>query len=132
MNKILIDTNVFIDHLRGYEPATDFLLKSIEGYFSIQVSTITEMELYAGAKVTASEAKKIDDLLSCYVKLCVDSMISKTAGELLRLYRKQGLTPIDALIASSALITDSILVTNNIKHFQIVEKLLTLQPYPTE
>ena len=132
MNKILIDTNVFIDHLRGYEPASDFLVKASQGYFSIMISTITEMELYAGTRLTDSEIKKIDELLSYYVKLNVNSAISKTAGELLRFYRNQGLSPIDALIASSALDTGSILVTNNIKHFQNIEKLLTLQPYPTE
>jgi len=44
-------------------------------------------------------------------------------------HRRQGLTPVDALIAASAISADAILVTRNVKHFRMVDNLLTLQPY---
>jgi len=44
-------------------------------------------------------------------------------------HRSQGLTPVDALIAASAISADAILVIRNVKHFSLVENLLTLQPY---
>ena len=48
MDKILLDSDILIDHLRGYEPARQYLKRfevgEVEGYLSI----ITVAELAAG------------------------------------------------------------------------------------
>jgi len=44
---MLIDTNIFVDHLRGYTPAVKFF-ESLKGKENILFSAITEAELIAG------------------------------------------------------------------------------------
>lgn len=129
MNKLLIDTNVLIDHLRGFRNATDFLLKVIEVGNDLHISTLTEMELFAGKNISEKENADLVNLLNSFDIIHVNSAIARKAGELLRLYYYNGLAPVDALIASSAIYTKSILVTKDIKHFSLVKGLLTLQPY---
>jgi len=129
MNKLLIDTNVFIDHLRGYSKATEFLLQVFEAGNVIHISTLTEMELFAGRNISKEDTTEIVNLISKFEVIPVNSKISRKAGELLRLFKQNGLSPIDALIASSAISSESILVTKDLKHFSPVKGLLTLQPY---
>ena len=129
MNRVLVDTNIFIDHFRGYEPAAAFLVKIFDGGYSPVISTLTEMELFAGSMVKDSDAAEIDNLLSRFEIVAVNSATSRMAGKMLGKHRRQGLTPVDALIAATAISSDAILVTRNIKHFNMVDNLLTLQPY---
>lgn len=129
MNKLLIDTNVFIDHLRGYSKATDFLLQVIEAGDVVHISTLTEMELFAGSVMSKEKTEEIINLTNKFDVVFINSAIARKAGELLRLYKHNGLAPIDALIASSAINTESIIVTKDLKHFSLVKGLLTLQPY---
>lgn len=129
MNRVLIDTNIFIDHFRGYKPAAAFLIKIFDGDYSPVISTLTEMELFAGSMVKDSDAAEIDNLLSRFEIVAVNSATSRMAGKMLGKHRRQGLTPVDALIAATAISSDAILVTRNIKHFNMVDNLLTLQPY---
>jgi len=129
MNNILIDSDVFIDHLRGYRPATDFL-RRVSGEYSGHISVLTEMELLAGTMPRKEEKEMIESLLRYFPSIPVSSVIARKAGQLLRTYRPKGLAPVDAIIASTALELKAILVTNNVKHFNRIEGLLTLQPYP--
>ena len=46
-NMMLIDTNVFVDHLRGYAPAVAFF-ESLTSKDNVLFSAITEAELVAG------------------------------------------------------------------------------------
>lgn len=87
------------------------------------------MELFAGSLVADSDAAKIDNLLNKFEIVPVNSATSRMAGKMLIQHRRQGLTPVDALIAASAISADAILVTRNVKHFRMVDNLLTLQPY---
>ncbi len=129
MNRVLIDTNIFIDHFRGYKPAATFLVKLFDGDKIPLISTLTEMELFAGSSVSDADAANINDLLGKFDIVSVNSAISRIAGKLLSKYRTQGLAPVDALIAASAISAGAILVTKNVKHFSLIGNLLTLQPY---
>ncbi len=129
MNRVLIDTNIFIDHFRGHKPAATFLGRLFDGGYYPIISTLTEMELYAGSQISDSDAAAIDNLLSKFEIAAVNSAISRMAGNMLSEYRSKGLTPVDALIAASAISADAILVTKNVRHFSMVDNLLTLQPY---
>ncbi|MGE5483909.1 MAG: type II toxin-antitoxin system VapC family toxin [Ignavibacteriales bacterium] len=130
MTSILIDTDILIDHLRGFPPATDFLRRVFEGEYSGQISVLTEMELLAGALPAKGERDLVERLLGRFSSIPVSSSISRRAGHLLRNYRVKGLTPVDAIIASTSLELRAVLVTRNTRHFEVVEGLLTLQPYP--
>jgi tRNA(fMet)-specific endonuclease VapC len=129
MNSIIIDSDILIDHLRGFQPATDFLLRIFQGEFAGHISVLTEMELLAGTMPKKDEKEQVEKLLKRFNALPVSSIIARRAGELLRKYRTHGLTPVDAIIASTALDLKVPLVTRNTKHFEPVEGLSTLKPY---
>ena len=50
----LFDTNILIDYLRGYQPAID----EIEYWDDAVISSITWMELMAGAKTNEDERRR--------------------------------------------------------------------------
>lgn len=132
MNSILLDTNIFIDHLRGYQPSTDFLLRIFQGDYSPQISTLTEMELFAGTMPDDREKEIVKELLDKFTIIPVSSVIARKAGVLLRQYKNMGLAPVDALIAATSMEREAILVTKDVKHFSVIDGLLTLHPYYRE
>lgn len=124
MAKLLLDTNIIIDHLRGYQPARTFLIKLCSAGELI-ISVITRMELYAGKNMGNPEVQaKVEDILSRFTVIPVTPLLAQRAGELLRDYRPQGLSPLDAIIAATALDHKASLITRNVKHYQAIEGLL--------
>jgi len=125
LNNLLLDTSVLIDHLRGNKPATEFLETAFNSGVSVAVSAVTEMELYTG-KSMENPAIEEDVLkfLKLFKTLPVTSNIARQAGLLLRRHRHQGLTPIDAIIASTAMEHNATLITRNIKHFRMVKGII--------
>ncbi|KYH31206.1 type II toxin-antitoxin system VapC family toxin [Neomoorella mulderi] len=129
MNSIVIDSDILIDHLRGFQLATDFLSRVFQGEFTGYISVLTEMELLAGTMPKKNEKEMVENLLKRFSPVPVSSNIARRAGELLRKYRINGLVPVDAIIASTALELKAILVTKNTKHFDLIDGLLSLKPY---
>lgn len=125
MSSILFDTSVLIDHLRNYRPSTEFLETVINSGSQAMISTITEMELFAGKSMQEKATQeKIASLLELFEIIPVSSEVARHAGVLLRQYRRQGLTPADALIAGTALLYEASLITRNTKHFKMIKGLL--------
>lgn len=125
MTDILLDTSILIDHLRQYNPATEFLETLHSGGVKATVSVVTEMELYAGRSVQDPDTEKVVvKLLDLFNIMPVNRNIARQAGMLVRYYRNQGLTPIDAVIASTALELKANLITRNVKHFRMVKGLI--------
>jgi predicted nucleic acid-binding protein len=106
---ILIDTDIFIDHLRGAAE-----LKS--GRHRLHYSVITRAELFAGATGTGLAAQ----VLAPFREVPVDRPIAERAG---RIRRETGLRMPDALIAATALERRLGLATRNTKHFEQVRGL---------
>ena len=73
--KILLDTNIFIDHLRGYAPAVAFFSSLSDK--EISFSAITESELLAGS-INQSPEKR--EFLSIYYHCEIESG-NEQAGE---------------------------------------------------
>jgi predicted nucleic acid-binding protein len=105
----LVDTDVFIDHLRG---ATE--LKA--GSHRLHYSVITRAELFAGS--TATDV--VSRLLAPLREVPVDRAIAERAG---RLRRETGIRLPDALIAASALERRLLVATRNRKDFEPVRGL---------
>ncbi len=116
---------MLVDHLREYKPATEFLETAFNSGAVVAISAVTEMELYAG-KSMENPAIEEDVLkfLKLFKTLPVTSNIARQAGLMLRRYRHQGLTPIDAIIASTAMEHNANLITRNIKHFRMVKGII--------
>jgi len=132
LNNLLLDTSVLIDHLRKYKPATEFLETAFSSGVSVTISTVTEMELCAGKNMenTAIE-EDVLKFMKLFKSLPVTSNIARQAGRLLRRHRHQGLTPIDAIIASTAMEYNANLITRNIRHFRMVKGIIVFD-VPTE
>lgn len=114
MTDLLLDTDVFIDHLRGaaeIRPARNRL----------HYSVITRAELFAGNTATNLAAQ----LLAPFRELPVDRGIAERAG---RVAREFGLRLPDAIIAATALENGLHLSTRNVKDFHQVRGLRLRAP----
>lgn len=109
MADVLVDTDVFIDHLRG---AVELKL----GKHRLHYSVITRAELYAGTAATNVVAV----LLGSLRELPVDRAVAEGAG---RIRREAGLRLPDALIAATAIAHDLQLATRNRRDFDRVRGL---------
>jgi predicted nucleic acid-binding protein len=113
--ELLLDTDVFVDHLRGarpIEPRKD----------AIHFSVITRCELFAGP---AEQEEVVRVLLSAFSEVPVDRAVAELAG---RLRRETGTLTPDALIAATALERGLTLVTRNVRDFHRVPRLKLREP----
>jgi hypothetical protein len=108
--KVLVDTDVFVDHLRGVRRLTT-------RNDAIHYSVVTRAELYAGR---GSEEVVVATVLAPFREVPVDRAIAERAG---RLRRTGNLRLPDALIAATALELGCTLVTRNVKDFAGVRGL---------
>lgn len=106
---ILIDTDVFIDHLRGARQLAP-------GRHRLHYSVITRAELFAGN--TASSL--VSTLLAPFREIPVDRTVSERAG---RIRRESGIRLPDALIAATAIEHRLGLATRNRSDFEPVRSL---------
>ncbi|MBL7206682.1 MAG: type II toxin-antitoxin system VapC family toxin [Candidatus Aenigmarchaeota archaeon] len=127
MTGVLIDTDIHIDFLRNVESAKKTFQDIVDEKIIGLSSVITEAELFSGKECNNPEKKiAVENLLSLTSKIEVDSIIAKKAGKIRRVYN---IPMIDALIASSAIATDSILYSRNLKHFKKIKELKFKVPY---
>ncbi|MFZ5642546.1 MAG: type II toxin-antitoxin system VapC family toxin [Bacillota bacterium] len=131
--KVVIDTNIIIDHLRNVPKATQQIKEIENGNFEGIISTITVMELLAAPRLNQQRIEAIKILLGIFDHVPVDGQLAAIAGNLLSKYRaSHGLNPMDAIIAATALIGDAVLFTLNTKHFRYIEGLVSINPYMAE
>lgn len=107
---MLVDTDVFVDHLRG---ARRLRLETE----SVAYSVVTRSELFAGRE---GDEGLVRALLAPFVELIVSRGVAERAG---RMRRETGLRLPDALIAATALEHKLTLVTRNLRDFVQVEGL---------
>ena len=117
---LLFDTDILVDFLRGFQPAVAFLENADQ---QLKVSAITAAELYAGAR--EKEIPDLDEFLLAFEIIAVDKQISKVGGMIRNKYNKShGVGLSDAIIAATAVATQSYLVTLNKKHFPMLKKII--------
>ena len=123
---MLIDSDVFIDALRGVEKAEMWMKNAIESGDAF-FSAITESELLSGEACNEKEKRgALLHLLSMLEKISVDNPIAQIAGDIRRKYRL--LLP-DAIIAAPALHIRGSLVTRNVKDFSAIKEIKLEIPY---
>ncbi|KJS15181.1 MAG: twitching motility protein PilT [Peptococcaceae bacterium BRH_c4b] len=128
--KVVFDTNIIIDHLKGMPQAHEQLKNIEKGVFEGYISTITVMELLSAPRITEQRHELIRNLLETFDHILVDKKIAATAGKLLSMYRvSHGLDPMDALIAATTFVNEAVLFTLNKRHFRYIEGLVSINPY---
>ncbi|MCU0492725.1 MAG: type II toxin-antitoxin system VapC family toxin [Chloroflexaceae bacterium] len=128
MSNVLVDTDILIDVARNIQTAVDYLDEQARRS-TLAVSTITVMELLVGCR-NKTEQRKVERFLQRFVLLKLDEQISDKAVDLLRQYRlSHGLLMPDALIAATALVNDTGLVTKNQRDYRFIADL-QLSPFP--
>ena len=118
--RLLIDTDVLIEYLRGRSEAAEYL----EGLTSdLCISVISVAELFAGVRGDKEE-KSLKQLLLAFVALPVTEKTARLGG----LYRRDyggshGTGLADALIAATSEENSADLVTLNRRHFPMVSRI---------
>lgn len=122
MEKILIDTDVIIDFLRGYDLRTkSFFLKIKNLEIKGHISLISIIELYTGIEKGGNRQEiNLKQLLSLLEILPIDFDLSKHAGFL---RRKHHLSITDSIIVATSSFYKIKLFTFNIRHYQKVPDL---------
>ncbi len=122
---ILLDTDVMIDVLRGYEPAMNWLESAEE----IGLPGLVAMELIQGCQNT-KEQRQLEKALSAYQLYwnseddCDRAFLSFSSHHL-----SDNIGLLDALIAQIAIGFNAELATFNVKHYRVLRGLRTIQPY---
>ncbi len=122
---ILLDTDVMVDILRGYEPAREWLGSADE----IGVPELVAMELVQGCQDTR-EQRRLEKALAGYelywpnTEDCNRALAGFSAHHL-----SDNVGLLDALIAETAMGAKAELATFNIKHYRVWKGLQTHQPY---
>ncbi len=125
----LIDTDILIDFFRRRPAAGEYLDSKGDWSYSLA----TAMELFAGAN-DKKQIVEMETFLNAYSMLHLSSDIGARALDIIKTYSKaDGIDPIDAILAATALAGEMTLSTRNGKHFRNIKGLqLEVVSYPKE
>lgn len=120
--KLLIDTSVLIDHLRGDQRATTFLTAAATAHELWSV-TVVRTEVLAGMRPREEPATRA--LLDALRWRTVDVEVADRAGALARRYLRShsGVDTVDFVVAAAAQVLGARLCTANVKHFPMFRGL---------
>jgi predicted nucleic acid-binding protein len=122
--RLLLDTDVLVDYLRGASEAVAYVEERTE---TLLLSSITVAELYAGVR-EGRERTALSTFLSAFEVVPVTREIAERGGLWRRDYGRSHSTGLaDALIAATAELSQAQLVTLNRKHFPMFPAVLV--PY---
>ncbi len=122
----LVDTDVWIDYLRGHPQAAKFVQQLPE---RVWISVISVAELHVGVREGA-EREALVQLLSTLDVVDLNAAIAVRGGLLRRDFgRSHGIGLNDALIGATALEMGLPLLTLNVKHYPMLEKQQVRQAY---
>ncbi len=120
MEKIVLDTNILIEILKGNQDVVQ-KLESLD--FVYCTSSISVMELYFGA-FDKVELFKLKKFITLFEVIKLDENISSISTELIFEYSKSHHLSIpDSLIASTAISKNIRLYTLNLKDFRYIDGL---------
>jgi len=118
--RLLLDTDVLIDFLRG-QPQAVQLLEDTDCEF--HVSAVSVAELYVGVR-DGREREVLDQLVGVLRTIEISTEIAQQAGLWRREYGKShGTGILDALIAACADALQIPLATLNVKHFPMLPNI---------
>ncbi len=115
--KIVVDSSIIIDYLRGGKKWDDFI-DSASRDTQLFLPTVVIFELFSGS--STKNGHKLQEMIAFiheFQRIDLNESIARVAGELFR-DAKIKIQAADYIIAASALDIGGIVVTLNKKHFQ--------------
>ncbi len=122
----LLDSDILIDIQRGYAPAFEWF------------STLKELPSVPGLVIMelvqdALNSKQVQQVLKLVAPLPVvwptETDCARALSDFTAYHLSHKLGLLDSLIAACAVGRSATLCTFNLKHYQVVTRLVTLQPY---
>lgn len=118
MSKVLLDTDILIDILRGRAAVRTFLFDLTDRAVPC-CSVMSVAELYAGMR---PEEKRVTDiLLDALVVIPVSQAIAEVAGRFKQREKSRRLELADCIIAATAFVEGATLATGNTKDYPMPE-----------
>jgi len=118
--EILLDSDVIIAWLRGYQPFVEAIPGLLDGGDRLAWTPISVAEVFAGAR--KGEEKALANLFLVLEGVSLSVEIGRKAGSYLRAYGKShGVKLADALVAAAAHHHGMALWTLNRKHYRMRE-----------
>ena len=125
MSKIVLDTDVLIDLLRGRESTKHFLLETTSHSIPC-CSVISVAEIHAGMR--PEESERTAALLDALVIFPVTRPMAELAGYFRRRTKSRRLELADCLIAATAVLERASLATGNPKDYPMQELSVLAPP----
>lgn len=123
--RYFIDSNIFIYAAAGMQESIDILSKAVASTWS-GYSSITRLEVLGYRKFNKDEEMKLLRMLSCFHECEISRPVVDKAIEV----RKSVSIKIpDAIIAASAIVNDSTIITRNEGDFNALMGLEVLNPF---
>jgi predicted nucleic acid-binding protein len=121
----LIDSNVLIDYVA--ERFTNNQLKALDLIFdeALRISVITKIEILGYNGVPDEEARMLEFLTNAEILPLSEIIVDRT----ILLKKSVRIKTPDAIIASTALVNDFTLITNNAPDFKRITGLKIFNPY---
>lgn len=121
----LVDSNVLIDYVA--ERFKSSQLKALDLIFddALRISIITKIEILGYNGEPEEEARMIEFLSSADIIALTDIIVDRT----ILLRKSVKIKTPDAIIASTALVNDFTLITNNTTDFKRITGLKIFNPY---
>ena len=114
--KILLDSDVLIEWLRGHEPSVHRIQALFENHEELFWTPVSIAEIFAG--VRKGEEAEVANLFLLLEAVSITPEIGRQAGQFLKSYAKSHAVELgDALIAACALVEGLSLWTLNRKHY---------------
>ena len=121
--KYLIDSNVLIEHLNGACEATNF----IQNHWELSgISAVTKIEVLGFPFPTQQAESGAEELINAMELI---SISEKIVEQTIRLRKMTRIKIPDAIIASTALNHQLVLVTRNIEDFKNLKGLRYMDPF---
>jgi len=120
---VVVDTSVLIDHLRGDVRALEALLRAVRDGDELWSVSVVRTEVLVGVRNGEEDATQ--RLLDQLRWLDVDPSLADTAGALGRTYLRShpGVDTVDLLLAAATERLAGRLLTQNVRHFPMIEGL---------
>ncbi|OLY64806.1 type II toxin-antitoxin system VapC family toxin [Leptospira santarosai] len=123
---MLIDSDVLIDYLRGYEKAIDWLHSISE---PISISGYSYFELVEGCRNT-KDLQRLEKFISVFEVLWLEEKEIQHALSILKINKfKNGMGFIDCLIGQTCISYKRRLYTFNLKHYKAFPGIKISKPY---